>query len=195
MQLFASLTSPFSRKCRVVALEVGLDVPVIPSDPYSPSAAFLQINPLSKIPAFQDGALTLVDSSLIVDYLIQQGNQRIKALTNESWPTRQRARLAEGLLEAAVAALLESRRPAPYAVFIERQYDSLRRTLAVLEADHTRLISGDGAVGMAEITLGVALAYLDFRHPTLAWRDTCPQLAAWDWLVQQRPSFMATRPA
>ena len=48
---------------------------------------------------------------------------------------------------------------------------------------------------LGDITLAVALEYLDFRLPDIDWRAATPGLA--DWLAEagMRPSMLATRPA
>ena len=49
-------------------------------------------------------------------------------------------------------------------------------------------------VTLAHIEFAVALGYLDFRLPELAWRDAHPALAAWQDAFSQRPSMQATVP-
>jgi glutathione S-transferase len=49
-------------------------------------------------------------------------------------------------------------------------------------------------VDISAITLGVALGYLDFRMPELAWRNNRPALATWYETFSQRKSMLATVP-
>jgi glutathione S-transferase len=46
--------------------------------------------------------------------------------------------------------------------------------------------------GIASITLGVCLSYLDFRFAFLDWLPAHPQLAAWHADFKARPSAVAT---
>jgi glutathione S-transferase len=50
------------------------------------------------------------------------------------------------------------------------------------------------AVTLAHIEFAVALEYLDFRLPDVAWRQAHPALAAWLGEFSQRPSMQATQP-
>ncbi len=61
--------SPYVRKVIVLMTEKGLPFEVNPVFPLAPSAEFLALSPLGKIPAYQDGEYTLADSSCICAYL------------------------------------------------------------------------------------------------------------------------------
>ena len=54
MKLYSHPASPFARKCRVVAHELGLKLDVIDVDPRT-SDELRRINPLGKVPASHDG--------------------------------------------------------------------------------------------------------------------------------------------
>ena len=54
------------------------------------------------------------------------------------------------------------------------------------------LVSSKFSIG--HIALGVALGYVDFRFPSLAWRNGHPKLAAWHKSFEARPSVMANAP-
>jgi glutathione S-transferase len=61
--------------------------------------------------------------------------------------------------------------------------DWLERLVPALEA---------APFGIGHITIGVLLAYLDFRFAHLAWRDGRPALAGWYAGVAARPAMIAT---
>jgi len=61
--------SPFVRKVRIALAEKGIEYEQIPVLPFGQTAEFIAISPLGKIPVYQDGDLTLPDSSIIIDYL------------------------------------------------------------------------------------------------------------------------------
>jgi glutathione S-transferase len=46
---------------------------------------------------------------------------------------------------------------------------------------------------LADVVLGVALQYIDFRYPH-DWRSTRPTLAKWAARMTSRPSFVKTLP-
>ncbi len=72
MKLFYSVNSPFVRKCRVVALEKGLEkrIELVTINPMENPQELLAVNPLGTIPALitEDG-LHLCDSAVICEYL------------------------------------------------------------------------------------------------------------------------------
>ena len=110
---------------------------------------------------------------------------------------RQTEALADGVTDAAVAALLESRRPdgERSAREIERQKDKIDRGLAELERrlDDRHWFNGS-AMQLGDIAVGVALAYLDLRFPDLDWRSRHPGLVPFADRLSARPSFANTQP-
>lgn len=196
--LYCSKTSPFARKVRVLVRELGLTEQLEERvvDPFDPSPEFLACNPLSKIPALQTSkGLLLADSKLICDYLLKQRSGVLETPRgNARWLQLQRAYLAEGVIEAAVACVLEKRRPESiiYTSFLDRQAANIRRTLDVLEQQVDQLAAEQP--WLAEITTGVALGYLDFRLPYLEWREGRDGLSAWFRQFAQRSAMRTTQP-
>lgn len=203
IKLYASLTSPYSRKVRVALEELQLgedEVELIVVDPFSSSAPpeFLAANPLSRIPTLvTKKGQPLPDSSLILDYLLNKyRNRGLTPVPKSSarWPILRRAKLAEGIIDAAVAMVLEKRRPESiiFTSFLDRQAAVIRRSLQQLHVEADLL--GTDKIGPVEIAAGVALAYLDFRLPWLEWRKDHDALAAWYEPFSQRQSMLKTAP-
>ena len=198
MKLFSSKTSPFARKVRVTLLELGLEglVEEIFTDWSANEAAFLAVNPLGQVPALStDKGESLPGSDLIIEYLQTRGGT-LTSLPRGSarWSKLKRVNLADGLTEAAVAILLESRRPASEQspAWISRKQAAITRSLDVLEAEAGELLAD--VPSLVEISVGCALGYLDFRFSTLDWRSTCPVLATWYAVFAERPSMVNTAP-
>lgn len=198
MKLYSSATSPFARKVRVVLHELALFDRVDEQfvDPFAaePPPEFLAVNPLSRIPALiTDEGLALPDSKLIIDYLQATAKQPLPA-PPARWPGLRRQMVAEGILEAAVAYVLEKRRPESivYPAFLDRQTRAIGRALEMLNLEANAL--GTDRPAVVDVTTGVALAYLDFRLSYLDWRKTAPALADWFEGFRQRPSMVATQP-
>lgn len=198
MKLYCNLTSPYSRKVRVTIEELGLadQVELVTVDPFAPTAEFLAVNPLSKIPTLvTDRGEAMPDSHLILDYLTHR-KHGLAALPRGArrWELLRRTQLADGVIDSAVATVLEKRRPESihFMQFLDRQREIINRTLDVLngEAGHLAMQTP----GQCEITTGVALSYLDFRLPYLEWRKTREALANWHSAFAQRPSMLATQP-
>lgn len=138
MKLYYSDASPFARKCRVVAIERGLDdqIELLTAMPLDNPDDLLTCNPLGRVPALiLDDGMALTDSALICTWLDEQGAGT--EMTPASWEGRRDEALATGVMEAAVAMAFEGRRPEAEqsAVWRERRIAAITRTLAFLEED------------------------------------------------------------
>ena len=198
MKLFCSKTSPYARKVRVAVEELGLAGEVVEAliDPFAPPPDLLAANPLSKIPTLvTDRGEALPDSALILDYL-QHRKSGLASLARgaKRWEVLRRAQIADGVIDAAVAIVMEKRRPESihYIPFLDRQTQIIGRALDQLNADAGLLALQ--TPGLCEITVGVALGYLDFRLPYLEWRKAREALANWYTVFAQRPSMQKTQP-
>lgn len=198
MKLYSSLTSPYGRKIRVLLKEKRIACEFVVVDPWAADSPVPDLNPLGKVPVLvRDQGGALFDSSLIFEYLDMlaapalipaSGEARIAVLT---WHA-----LAQGMLDATVARFLEGHRPAAQqsAEQVARQEQKIARALAY--AEHApkgpHYLCGD-VFSLADLALGVALEYIDFRYPH-AWRPRHPGLARWAAGISTRPSFAETIP-
>ncbi|WP_419758344.1 glutathione S-transferase N-terminal domain-containing protein [Acidisoma sp.] len=197
MKLFYSPTSPFVRKVVACAITRGLDSRIerIRTDAHASPAALLAANPLSKVPALltEDG-VALFDSPLICEYLDSIGDAPPLFPDHGSsrWVALRFQALADGIMDAAVAARGEIMRPQEAArqANIERQKAAVARGLSVLE-DHP---PSDGLPDIGSISVACALGYLDFRYADDAWRDHHPRLAHWFKGVSALPGIADTAP-
>lgn len=198
MKLLYSTNSPFARKCRIVAIEKGLenDVELINVNPMENSEELLAVNPLGTVPAFvTNEGLHLCGSGEICEYLDMRPSKAKPLLP----PVESRecvlafVAMAEGIMEAAVCCVLEERRPEEkqYKAWVERKEAAIMRTIAkfsYIPMEKTPL-----SLGL--INLAVALDYVSFRLPHLVWREAHPELAAWLDEFSTRKSFVDTQPA
>jgi len=198
MKLFYGPNSPFSRKCRIVILEKGISgVEMIPVSAIENPPELIAVNPLCTVPAFvtKEG-LHLCDSSVICEYLDGLPSSAPRLITDDSEASlcvMALAVMAEGIMNAAVACVLEGRRPKEnqYPAWIERKERAVSRAIdkiAAANLDFTRPLS----FGM--LNTAIALMYVDFRLPHLGWRSRHEALAAWVDEMSVRPSFAATAP-
>lgn len=199
MRLRFSPTSPYTRKVTVAAIELGLDdrIERIGTNPWDPESDLGSDNPLGKVPALLlDDGMVLFDSPVICEYLdsLHDGHKLFPAPGPARWAALRLQALADGILDAAVLRLIENmRRPEEFRwpAWERRQRAAVGRALDRLEVERGGM---DGDPTVAEIAIGCALGYLDFRFPDEDWRDERPKIAAWyeDWA--QRPSMQATVP-
>ena len=198
MKLRYSPTSPYVRKVTVTAAETGLEdrIERVPGNPWAPDTDVVDDNPLGKVPALiTDGGEVLYDSPVICEYLdgLHDGAKLFPPSGGARWTALRRMALADGMTDAAVLRLLESRRPDDRRSedWINRQAAVVRRGLAALEDEASGL--GD-AVTIGHIAIGCMLGYVEFRFPGEDWRGDHPALARWYETFAARPSMAATVP-
>ncbi|CAA7618567.1 Glutathione S-transferase [Candidatus Terasakiella magnetica] len=198
MKLRYSTTSPFARKCLVVAMETGLEdrVEVVITSPWAESD-LPKDNPLGKIPALvTDGGEGLFDSPVICEYLdsLHGGVRLLPPEGGKRWSQLRLVALGDGLLDALVAKRVETAmRPEDkrWGNWIERQDKAVARSLDVLE-DECTLWGSDFLMG--QIAVACALSYADFRFAADGWRTGRPRLAAWFAEIAKRPSMVRSEP-
>ena len=200
MKLYASLTSPYARKIRIVLLEKKIDCHLIPSNPWEADTVVPEFNPLGKVPVLQlDDGTALYDSRVIAEYL-DNVSPVGKLLPAENRPLALAKRweaLADGVLDAAITVFLEKKRPAAEQspAWMERQLGKVERGLAALAHDlDERPWCYGSSFTLADIAVGSALGWLSLRFPALDWRSAHPNLAALYDKLSQRPSFVDTVP-
>jgi glutathione S-transferase len=196
LKLYSNTASPFARKCRVIAHELGLKLEEIRTLPMQ-EPEFRRINPLGKIPALvlDDGSV-LIDSPVICEYLNQMGGGKffpgmsIFRHNSGRWKALGLAALGDGISDAAVAYVVMGREtPVPEAARARQ----LQSVLAALDALERSKFATDPTIG--EISVACALGYVDFRLPDLDWKSSRPKLSSWYAQFCEYPSMKATAPA
>ena len=200
MKLLGSLTSPYVRKARIVLAEKKIDYTFELDDPWDERSRVPDANPLGKVPVLVlEDASTLFDSRVIVEFLdsVSPISRLIPSNNREKIEVKRWEALADGVLDAAVAVVLERRRPAAQRSdpTIQRQLDKIERGLAIMARDlgEKPWCTGN-AFTLADIACGVALGYLDFRHGAYDWRVLHASLAKLTAKLAERPSFADTAP-
>ena len=203
MKLIGSLTSPFVRKVRVVLAEKKLDYKFEVEDVWAADTRIGESNPLGKVPCLvMEGGEAIFDSRVIVEYVDTlspvgkliplSGRERVEVKTWEA--------LADGLLDAAILARMEqtwSGRSDEQRsqAWIDRQIDKVNASLKAMSLGlGDRPWCTGNHHSLADIAVGCALGYLDFRFGDIAWRDTYPNLAKLYEKISQRPGFQDTAP-
>jgi glutathione S-transferase len=200
MKLLYTPNSPYARKVRVVAAEKRIEIEMVLVDLNAADCPVTTYNPLGKVPVLVlDDDDTLFDSRVIAEYLDhrtpvahlipQESNLKVQVKRWES--------LADGVCDAAVANIMESRRPQKKqdSQVMQKQMGKVERGLAAMS---TQLADAkwcvDDTFSLADIALGCVLGYLELRYPTLEWKTQYPNLAKHLKEMMQRPSFSNTVP-
>lgn len=201
MKLLGSPISPFVRKARIVLAEKKIEYTFERDNPWDEKSRVPDANPLGKVPVLVlDDDSTLFDSRVIVEFLdsVSPISRLIPAGNREKIEVKRWEALADGVLDAAVAVVLERRRPSKQKseAMIKRQMEKIERGLAVMSRDLADQPWCTGnAFTLADIACGVALGYLDFHHGTYDWRVLHANLAKLAAKLAERPSFADTAPS
>ncbi|OQW70646.1 MAG: glutathione S-transferase [Proteobacteria bacterium ST_bin12] len=200
MKLLYTPNSPYARKVRIVALEKHIDIElqeVVLADPDCPVKNY---NPLGKVPVLVlDDNDSVYDSKVIVEYLDNRapGTHLIPIDNTNKIAVRRWEALADGVCDAAIAAMLEARRDEAQQsqANIDKQLAKVMLGLEVLNLDITKKKwCVNETFSLADIALGCTLGYLDLRFKTLQWQDKFPNLAKHYSVLVKRPSFKQTVP-
>lgn len=190
MKLLASPTSPYARKLRIVALELGLALPVEDTAPMTDPAALLAANPLGKVPALVlDDGSAIIDSPVIAAFLLASvpGQKLLPQSGPEHWQARSTEALADGVLDAAIILRFNMAQGITSGPWVDRQYRAIERALAVMNGR-----VGGSAFG--DICIAVACDYLSFRFPDLHWREHNAALVELADRLLATAAFQATQP-
>ena len=202
MKLIGSLASPYVRKVRVVMAEKKLDYQFALEDVWAEGSSITEANPLGKVPCLvMEGGEAVFDSRVIVEYvdtlspvgklIPPSGRERVEVRTWEA--------LADGLCDAALLARMEAtwgpREGARCQAWIDRQ---MSRIDSVIQAMGQGLGDKPWCNGnhftLADVAVGCALAYLDFRFAHIDWRTDHANLAKLTEKLATRQSFIDTAP-
>lgn len=196
MKLYTTLTSPYGRKCQMVAHVAGVadKVVVTPADYHDPNYA--QVNPLSKVPALErDDGTVLIDSPVICAYIARQGNEAAVYPENEEarWQALCLEALADGITDAGVAVFLERKRREEHQSkgWIEAQTAKIHSALDAVEKVAAEF-GGSTSIGVLAVAAGIS--WMEFRSVIDGIRGGRPYLSAWLDQIAAEPWMVETAP-
>ncbi len=204
MKLIGSSSSPYVRKVRITMAEKKLDYQYVTDNVWSPESRISESNPLGKVPCLiMEGGEALFDSRVIVEYLDTlspvgklippNGRERAEVKTWEA--------LADGVLDAAILARLEATWDGRSKA--QRSQEWIDRQLAKIQVSLKAMAKGLADkpycagihLSLADIAVGCALGYLDFRFPQIAWRSDHANLVKLQDKLMLRVSFVDSVPS
>ncbi|WP_170122108.1 glutathione S-transferase family protein [Breoghania corrubedonensis] len=195
MELWYSTTSPFARKVRVAAEELGLSsrIRLHDTNPWKDDG-LRAVNPLSKVPTLvaADGTV-FYESGVICDYLDSLGPQRLLFPADGAarWGALVLQGLCDGALTAAGRLYADEQKPEN-----ARNHEMMTRFVKAVDATLDELEKRELAFvepTIGDISVGVLCGYLDFRWPQRDWRVGRPHLAGWFDVFDMGVSMQKTR--
>ena len=204
MKLLGAVSSPYVRKVRIVMAEKKLEYQFLLEDVWAADTRIVESNPLGKVPCLlMETGEALYDSRVIVEYLdtLSPVGKLIPPSGRERTEVKVWEALADGLLDAAIAARLEAHwagrtEEQRSQVWIDRQLGKVHDSLSAMSRGlGDKPWCAGNHLTLADIAVGCALGYLDFRFPNIGWRNDFPLLDKLQEKLMQRPSFQETLPA
>jgi glutathione S-transferase len=201
MKLAFSQGSPFARKVRIAAIELGLidkiELVTTTVAPGQPNPEYSKIYPMKKLPALILGnGDVVVDSYVIVEYLdeLAGGGKLIPA----SGPTRWKVKSDHSMLQAMLDSMLLCRyekmvRPQglQWQAWSDDHWNRVWTGMAHFENQPDML---SRPLDISQIALVCVLGYADYRFADCGWRKAYPKLDAFHEKMLQRPSVKISVP-
>ena len=182
--------------------EKKLDFELVTEDVWGKSA-ISDTNPLGKVPCLlMEAGESLYDSRVIVEYLdtLSPVGKLIPPVGRERAEVKTWEALADGLLDSALAARMEAtwteRTPEQRSqAWIDRHLGKINSALkAMSKGLGDKPFCACIYLSLADICVGCALGYLDFRFPEINWRAEHPNLHKLHDKLVLRHSFIDTQP-
>lgn len=199
MRLRYAPLSPFARKVRVTAHELGIAdrIELVPTKIRVADPGFEADNPLAKVPVLiTDDGTAIPESSVICEYLdATYGRHRLLPAAGDArWRALTTMALADGICNAAILARMDLLRPEGKRddEAAQFQLDKMARVLDRLERDTAA--APDAPFDLAHVAMACCIAYLLLRFDRERVLGKRPALARWFEGVSRRPSMIATDP-
>jgi glutathione S-transferase len=198
--------SPFGRKVAIALHEKALPFDVQYDVPWGEGTCTPQYSPLEQLPILiTEAGEHIYDSVYILDWLEARFPEPalLPAGVDARLEAGKRRLLGERLMEVAQSLIFELQRAQPSQPWVDRQSRKVVGALAELERMHAQQGRASEALDLGDIAVATTLLGIEFAVasglspavPVLAWRGSCPALAARVDALEQRPSFAATVPA
>ena len=200
MKLISATPSPYARKVRIALAEKSVPFELQTEVPWNDDTSLPQHNPLEKLPVLilDDGA-TIWESSFILEWVERKfPDPPLLPPDDDGILAHKRMdALATGVCDAFLLVFFERMRPEAHRSqpWIDRQMRKVRGGLTeIARVVGDRPYAVRDAFGIADISAGSVLGYLDVRFPEIGWRGMHPNLAGYMDGLAARPSFQATMP-
>lgn len=198
--------SPFGRKVAIVLIEKGLAFETRYDVPWSEGTCTPQYSPLEQLPILIAGEGEHVyDSTFILEWLERRfpSPALLPAPIDDLLFAKLLQTLGERLMEIAQGMVFELQRPEPSQAWLDRQSRKIRGGLGELE----RLVEGrrvrdSDAITLGDIAVATTLLIWEFMVKAgfspdaeeFRWRGLYPNLTDFVASMEERPSFVRTRP-
>ncbi len=200
MKLISATPSPYARKIRIALAEKSVPFELQTEVPWNDDTSLPKHNPLEKLPVLLlDDGSTVWESSFILEWIERKfPNPPLLPPDDDGILAHKRMdALATGVCDAFLLVFFERMRPEAHRSrpWTDRQMRKVHGGLAeIARVVGDRPYAVRDSFGIADISAGSALGWLDVRFPELGWRTTHRNLDRYMDGLTARPSFQATTP-
>ena len=196
MQLYGTLTSPFVRRVRVVAHELGVDVRTVDTTTPEGQEALRAVSPIGKVPVAElDGEVVFDSRTIIAEMVALRGPGALRIAGRTEPAESNFVHAVDAALEAAIRLFYFKRDGVavdglPYMV---KERERVRTIMTWLEGHvHGGWCTRARGFGLAELALVTTLDWMTYRQ-AYPIADH-PRLVAVQAVHADRPSLVATLP-
>lgn len=199
-KLISATPSPYARKVRIQLAEKNIAFELITEVPWNSETQTPRWNPLEKLPVLLRPDGTSVFESRYINEWIEIKHPSPALVPKDIdgiLAVKRFEVIVDGACDAMVLMFFENSRDElqQSTPWFERQQRKLDGALREL----SRVIDGQtfccgGSFSMADIATGALLGYLSVRWPANPWRTQYPNLSELSDRLEQRPSFVNTKP-
>jgi glutathione S-transferase len=197
IRLYGTITSPYVRRVRIVAAELGLECELLETASDAGQARLRERSPIWKVPAAEIDGQLVFDSHVITELLLSRDTRGVLApLPIDAVAARNVISAADGALDALINAFYLGKEgvSAEKVPYVKKQHGRAEASLRWLESQgQGPWMTDRQKLGMPEIAVATALSWIRFRDVYPIARH--PRLLEVLEALEQRPSFANTQPS
>lgn len=168
MRLFGTVTSPYVRRVRIVADELGLRYELVDVFTEAGQAAMRALNPTWKVPALELEGQVILDSRVITEHLLRiHGPGPLTPHDPADRVTSNLRTTIDGALDALINSFYLARDgiTREQASYLDKQHERAASAFGWLEDQVDEAWPGGGkGFGLAEIGLCTTIGWMRFRE-------------------------------
>jgi len=194
IRLFGTLTSPYVRRVRIVAQELGQTCELVDTSTDAGQVLLRERSPLWKVPAAEIGGELVFDSGVICQHLVERhGGARLARVV--SLTEHNRMTVIDGALDALINCLYLGRDGVlpEHASYLHKQRERAESACSWIDGQVVDgWISERKTLGLPEIALATMAAWMRFRRSYPV--EQHPGIVACLERCEALESFAMTRP-
>ena len=197
IRIYGSITSPYVRRVRVVADELGVPLELLDTATDEGQKALRSRSPIWKVPAAEVDGQLVFDSHVITELVLERyGKGKLAPLLVDDVESRNAISVIDGALDALINAFYLGKEGVTpeQAPYLKKQRDRAAASLSWLEENvHEPFVTSKKQLGLPEIALGSALGWMRFRN--VYDIEQHQRLMRCFEMLEKRSSFHSTQPA